>query len=83
MGILDKIKDELIEWFGEEVEEWVHLKTYSIPDALPAYTAQQEAYSALQLSNQLYQCGDNTAYPSLNAAMETGRKVAEMIVESY
>lgn len=82
-AILDKVKEELTDWFGEEVEEWVHLKTYSIPEALPLYTAEQGSTKSLQISKYLYQCGDFTAYPSLNAAMETGRKVAEMIMESY
>jgi pyruvate/2-oxoglutarate dehydrogenase complex dihydrolipoamide dehydrogenase (E3) component len=35
--------------------------------------------SQLQIADNLYQCGDQTAYPSLNAAMATGRIVAEMI----
>jgi hypothetical protein len=73
------IKRELTEWFGKEVETWQYLRTYHIPQALPTYLNSENNAQNLQLSDILYQCGDATAYPSLNAAMATGRKVAEMI----
>jgi phytoene dehydrogenase-like protein len=82
-ALAEQIKQELTGWFGEGVQAWRHLRTYSIPHALPAYNPEQAGDDALQkplqLSPNLYQCGDQTAYPSLNAAMQTGREVAEMI----
>lgn len=79
-----KIRQELMGWFGDEVQHWHHLRTYHLPHALPAYDPEQAGTDALRqplrLTNNLYQCGDQTAYPSLNAAMQTGREVAEMIV---
>ena len=72
------IKRELISWYGKEVETWQHLKTYHIPQALPNFD-NSFIDKPLKISDILYQCGDATAYPSLNAAMATGRKVAEMI----
>ncbi len=72
------IKQELVSWYGKEVENWQHLKTYHIPKALPNFEHSSVGKN-LKISDILYQCGDTTAYPSLNAAMSTGRKVAEMI----
>ena len=72
------IKQELTTWYGKEVQDWQHLKTYSIPQALPNFD-KSIINKALKISDILYQCGDTMAYPSLNAAMATGRKVAEMI----
>ncbi|MBC7408481.1 MAG: FAD-dependent oxidoreductase, partial [Arcicella sp.] len=72
------IKRELTTWYGKEVEEWQHLKTYHIPQALPNFDT-SKTNNPLKLSDILYQCGDTVAYPSSNAAMATGRKVAEMI----
>jgi protoporphyrinogen oxidase len=77
--LIDSIKQELGQWFGAEVEKWQWLKTYIIPHALPAYTTAHVPTTDLQISDTLYQCGDYTAYPSSNAAMQTGRQVAEMI----
>ena len=78
-ALAKNIKRELTDWFGKETETWQHLRTYHIPQALPTYLNSENNAQNLQLSDILYQCGDATAYPSLNAAMATGRKVAEMI----
>ncbi|GAB2545038.1 NAD(P)/FAD-dependent oxidoreductase [Spirosoma aerophilum] len=78
-----KIKLELSSWFGDDVQLWRHLRTYHIPHALPAYNPELAGNDTrrqpLQLSDNLYQCGDHMTYPSLNAAMQTGREVAEMV----
>jgi phytoene dehydrogenase-like protein len=72
------IKQELTNWYGNQVQTWQHLKTYHIPRALPNFD-HSAIDKHLKISDILYQCGDANAYPSLNAAMATGRKVAEMI----
>ena len=72
------IQKELTTWYGKEVADWQHLKTYYIPQALPNFNNNQSGKN-LKINDILYQCGDATAYPSLNAAMSTGRKVAEII----
>lgn len=74
------VKAELADWFGEGYD-WRHLKTYRIPEALPQFFADSPTESDLKISDNLYRCGDYTAYPSLNAAMRSGRLVAEMISE--
>lgn len=78
-ALTERIFRELTTWFGEEVSQWRYLRAYHIPQALPAYTP-YSVHQPLQLGNNLYQCGDWTAYPSLNAAMQTGRQVAELII---
>ncbi len=72
------LKQELTNWFGKSVADWQYLKSYHIPYALPAFTSGTNSLS-LQIADKVYRCGDYAAYPSLNAAMMTGRKVAEMI----
>ena len=73
------IRLELGEWFGGEVQAWRHLRTYHLPHALLRYEAGSTP-QPLQVGQNLFRCGDYTAYPSLNAAMQTGREVAELIV---
>ncbi|MET3126841.1 phytoene dehydrogenase-like protein [Arcicella rosea] len=77
--LTESIKKELITWFGKEASTWQHLKTYHIPQALPSFNQKNKETFPLQISDILYQCGDYTAYPSLNAAMLTGRKIAESL----
>jgi phytoene dehydrogenase-like protein len=72
------IVQELTDWFGDEVKTWQHLQTYHIPESLVKYTADAPAEN-LKIAENLYECGDHVSYPSLNAAMATGRAVADMI----
>ncbi len=73
-----EIRSELSDWFGRD-KDWNHLKTYKIPKALPQFFAESPSRYDLKISDNLYRCGDYTAYPSLNAAMRSGRLVAELI----
>ena len=69
----------LAEWFGTEViEGWRLLRQYSIPEALPGYPAGQTG-AELKLADGIWRCGDYLSYPSLNAAVGTGRRVAESL----
>ena len=77
----EEIQTELVKWFGNKIV-WRHLKTYKIPEALPQFFNGSETENNLKISETLYRCGDYTAYPSLNAAMKTGRQVAQMLTHS-
>jgi protoporphyrinogen oxidase len=79
-NLTNKIKLELFDWFGPSVNVWKHLKTYHIPESLVQYRA-ESIHQNSKLGDNLYRCGDYLAYPSLNAAMQTGREVAQMIME--
>ena len=74
-----KVKTELDSWFGSQ-HNWQHLKTYRIRKALPQFLPDSDKYESLKINDFTYRCGDYAAYPSLNAAMKTGREAAEMIL---
>ena len=78
--LMNRLRAELASWFGPATAQWQHLRTYELTHALPAYPAGQPYRQSLRLADRLYQCGDHKAYPSLNAAMATGREVAEMLL---
>ncbi|OON70991.1 protoporphyrinogen/coproporphyrinogen oxidase [Hymenobacter sp. CRA2] len=75
-----RLRQELATWFGAQANAWRRLGTYHIEHALPVYAAGQPVQLPLQLGEGLYRCGDWVSYPSLNAAMATGRQVAEAIL---
>ncbi|GAB3523537.1 NAD(P)/FAD-dependent oxidoreductase [Emticicia fontis] len=77
---ISRIKRELYDWFGAQVNVWKHLRTYHIPEAVVKFPVGAKKQT-LKLDENLYRCGDYLAYPSLNAAMQTGKEVAEMISE--
>jgi protoporphyrinogen oxidase len=76
--LIEKAGKELSKWF-KGAHHWKHLRTYHIPEALPQYFNDGKPDFPLKINENLYRCGDYTAYPSLNAAMKTGREVAEML----
>ncbi|TGE21240.1 FAD-dependent oxidoreductase [Hymenobacter aquaticus] len=75
-----RLREELAAWFGPEARQWQHLRTYHIPQALPVYPGGRPPQQPLQVADNVYRCGDYAAYPSLNAAMATGRVVAEALL---
>jgi predicted NAD/FAD-dependent oxidoreductase len=75
-----QLRKELAAWFGPAAGQWQHLRTYRLPAALPVYPAGQPPRQPLKLAENLYRCGDWAAYPSLNAALATGREVAEALL---
>lgn len=75
-----RLQTELAAWFGPVASTWRHLRTYRIDNALPAYGPNQPVQQELRLGDTLWRCGDWAAYPSLNAALGTGRQVAEALL---
>ena len=77
----DRIVQELKTWFGESVSAWRHLKTYHIPQALPASEPKDMA-ATVQTSNSegLYICGDHVGMATIEHALRTGVDTAHQIL---
>ena len=74
------IKKELLPLLGEQVHDWTYLKSYNVRKSLSFFPAgSQEA--PFQVNETTWRCGDYLLYPSLNAAMKSGRQVAEAIAD--
>lgn len=75
------MKVELKKWYGNQVDEWKLLKTYRINYALPNQdkVTNEISSSENKINENLYICGDHLLNGSINAAMKSGRVVAEMI----
>jgi phytoene dehydrogenase-like protein len=79
-ALTEWLRSELAAWFGPVAAQWRHLRTYHIAQALPVYGPGQPVQQPLRLGDTLLRCGDWVAYPSLNAALGTGRQVAELLL---
>jgi predicted NAD/FAD-dependent oxidoreductase len=77
-----KVQQELMGWFGDCVEEWSHLRTDLIPEALPeqAPSAQKDKAGFIQ-QNGIYVCGDHVTSASIEGAVISGKRVAEAILK--
>lgn len=73
---------QLTEWFGDQVKNWEHLRTYRIRYALPDQTPQ--AVAAVNHSYKadcpIYSCGDYKETGSINGAMLSGRQAADAVI---
>ena len=80
--LADAIKTELQPWFGKQVEAWSHLKTYKVKYALPNLTVLKDdlTIADMKINDHLYCCGDHLLNGSINAAMKSGRLLADLIV---
>jgi len=79
--LAENMKAELKKWYGNQVEDWKLLKTYRIKYALPNQekVSNEISNSEIKINENLFICGDHLLNGSINAAMKSGRIVAEMI----
>lgn len=77
------VRKHLKDWFGPEVEDWQHLRTYRIRHALPNQIppALSMPERPVRVNDGLYVCGDHRDNASINGAMVSGRRAAEAVLE--
>jgi len=79
--LAENMKTELKQWYGNQVADWNLLKTYRIHYALPNQEKvyNEVSHSEMKINENLFICGDHLMNGSINAAMKSGRIVAELI----
>jgi len=78
-----EVVKQLDEWFGTSVREWNHLRTYSIPYALPSQLppALSTPERPVRWQPGIYVCGDHRDNASIQGAMVSGRRAAEAVLQ--
>ena len=81
----EEVKGELEIAFGKQVYTWKLIKIYRIEYALPNqdYVLGKRQLNEIKLGTSTYVCGDHLLYGSMNAAMKTGKMVAEVIHKDF
>jgi len=76
------VLDQLQSWFGSQVTDWHHLRTYRIPYALPNQAAPALATPERDVRRApgLFVCGDHMDNASINGAMVSGRRAAQAVL---
>ncbi|MBC7607481.1 MAG: FAD-dependent oxidoreductase [Burkholderiales bacterium] len=79
--LAENMKAELKQWYGNQVKNWKMLKTYRVKYALPNQekVTNEVFISEIKINENLFICGDHLLNGSINAAMKSGRIVAELI----
>ena len=81
--LVQKVLEQMKQWFGNEVDAWKHLRTYKIINALPNQKPPLADVSSkpMQVLKGLYQCGDYGGIASIQTALQSGRLVGEALVQ--
>lgn len=76
-----QVRRELEDWYGAQVQQWQHLRTYRIENALPRQIVGSvpDQPPNCELRPGVYVCGDHMQMGSINGALESGRHVASLI----
>lgn len=69
-------------WFGRQVDQWDHIRTYSIPNALPRHDAGfADDRPARRTPDGAWVTGDYTDFGSIQGALRAGRTTADRVIE--
>jgi phytoene dehydrogenase-like protein len=81
IGLEAEVRRQLSEWYGSEVAQWRHLRTYAIPEALVMQEppALQTVKKPVQLSRRLFACGDYLSITSIEGAIGSGMRAADAV----
>lgn len=77
----EAVKRQMKSWFGRVVDEWRHLRTYRIPEALPA---QSPGFmdDRPRAPEGVFACGDYLDTSSIQGALVSGREAADRVAGS-
>ena len=83
--LIHDVREQLIHWFGEQVNGWEYLRSYHIEQAVPDQSLEHGgvAMSAVRADSGLYFCGDHCGTASLNGAMLAGRRAADAVCAEF
>lgn len=84
-GLHKAVLTQLHSWYGKEVLNWKHLRTYNIKFGLPDYTvpALGEVERPARIERGIYVCGDHRDTASIQGALSSGKRAAQALIEDF
>lgn len=76
-----EVRAHLAAIYGRGTAEWEHVRTYALPDALPALQPPMRPAASPRLADGIYVAGDWRATPSQNGAVFSGRHAAAAVLK--
>jgi phytoene dehydrogenase-like protein len=75
-------REQLRSWWGPQVDDWKHLRTYVINHGGPVQKPPFSPKQRVNLGGGLFVCGDHRDTGSIQGAMFSGRRCGEAVVQS-
>lgn len=84
-GLRKAVVSQLESWFGKDVRNWTHLRTYNIKLGLPDFSipALGEVEKPARIEKGTYVCGDHRDTSSIQGALSSGRRAAQALIEDF
>jgi phytoene dehydrogenase-like protein len=76
------VRAQLRAWFGAQIDDWRHLRTYRIPYAQPDQRPPFSPKRRNRLAPSLWVCGDHRDTGSIQGALYSGRRTAVDVLQS-
>ena len=78
---MENVLIQMRKWFGDSVDSWEHIKTYSIEHGQPDLRPGDPFRKSIKNSEGVYICGDHRDTPSIQGALVSGRRAAEICLK--
>jgi phytoene dehydrogenase-like protein len=80
-NIVDRVRSQLVEWFGAQAETWEHRRTYRIAHALPDQSppTPDPNRPPTMTAPGLFVCGEYGSLPGIQWALVSGRRTADSV----
>jgi phytoene dehydrogenase-like protein len=79
--LVSKVTQQLLQWWGPQVNTWQHLRTYSIVHGQPDQSPPFAPKKPVALANEVFVCGDHRDTGSSQGAMYSGRRCAVSVLK--
>ena len=73
-------RTQLRKWWGPQVDDWRHLRTYRIAHGQPAQVPPFAPKKRVDLGHGMFVCGDHRDTASIQGALFSGRRCAEAVL---
>ena len=76
------VRRELARIYGVSTDDWTHLHTAEVPEALPLFPAGRPVRRDVELGDGLFVAGDHRDTPSTQGALVSGRRAAGAVLSA-
>lgn len=79
-AVESEARRQLRSWFGSEVDQWRPLRSYRIDRALPKESTIGSSEGAVEVEAGIWRCGDDLTNASIQGAIDSGSRAAELVI---
>lgn len=79
--LVASVREQMAEWFGAEVKDWDHLRTYHIAHAQPSQESLSPHEREVALGKGVFVAGDHRDQASIQGALRSGTRAARAVLD--